>query len=1486
MRTSVRTRLSPTQTFRWIGSLAAGAALAASPAYAVQNLWTGNVSNDWNTADNWSLGRVPVNPNGASSGDTFDDAVVNTQTPVFPVINADIPTPRDIIVGTGAGSNGRVDHVAGNATATGWVYIGNASGTGIYNLADPAGSGGTFTGMGQSSGNLQSGGEMHVGSLPTAGGTASGVFNVNTTGTVTIPGLLNVGSRPGNTGVMNLDSGTVTTGSWTEVGNFSGTGTLNMSGGSITKSGNGNFEVGTNGATGTVTQTGGAITITSGALRVGNGSAAPAVAGEANVPSNGTYSLSSGTITVAGNLAIADGGAVGAFTQTGGDIVINNGEFWVGNVTHPGGTDLPGVRAEGLYTMSGGSITVNNWVAIGRDSGNGTFNMTGGTITKAGPANTRFIVGANGTGGTGILNQNGGDIIVETGITWIGENQTGTHTLEDGSFATPVYQVGVNGSGVGTANLNGGTLATGAIIGGAGTSTVNFNGTQIVATGDTNEFMTGLTDATVDVGGLLIDSAGFNLTAPQALAGPGGITKTGAGRLFIGAQGGGTSGNAITGDSFVNEGTLMVTAFASASGGFTVADGAGFGVFQELDIDVLELPHLTFGSSGATTFEVDLNDDPGNPVDAPVNVATLTLNGPVTVNVEDRLPAVGTVPLLSYDSKTGSGSFVLGTLPEGMVATLSDQGGVLSLNVTQVALPTWTGAVDNVWDTTTENWQTKGTTEATNYEDGNPVEFADVPLDEQQTVALDTTVMPASVTFDNFFVEYTLTGTGKISGSTGLTKSEAAPVTINGLLNDYTGVTRLQGGTLSIDSLTNGGQPSSIGAATADPANLVLAGGTLEYTGPATTIDRGFTLNAVDSGLTIDNDLTLTGPITTIQGSLNKSGAGDLTFSNSGTNTIGAGGVDVISRFNGGTLTLDGPEGQVVTYGTRLELATAEGSQAAIVIDSNTLNTSGTLLGTGAGSNASLIVEGTGTFVSNGRFQTALGADSTSEVIVRDSGSFSKIGGWLSIGNSSNGVGTMTVQDNGTVTSNGDFNIGDVDSAHGTLNIEDSATVTSSGAAFIGKATNNIGIVNQTGGTFTGNDTIFVGYNGTGTWNLNAGTVNANGWVPIGRFATGEGIVNVAGGTFNHTAQYIWVGEEGSGTLNITGGGSVVSVGPQIRFTQSGFPEASGVINLGDGTPGSGTLTARRIIEGTPENPGSGGSSTFNFNGGTLVAEAGADETQRLNFMHSLDNAVIQAGGAFINSNGLNITIAQPLSGSGPLTKLGAGTLTLSGANTYTGNTTVSEGTLAITSPSLPHPATVTIESGATLALDFEGREQVLALVVDGNTLPDGVYDASSPETAGFITGTGEIEVTSEVADPYADWAAANGLTAGVNDGPLDDPDMDGIANLLEFILGGNPLAMDTSILPAAEVTETDFVFTFNRSDESEEASTQTFQWGTDLTTWNDVAIGATSSGPDGNGVTVTIVENGGDPDTVTVTVPRTNSASGKLFGRLAAGQP
>ena len=134
--------------------------------------------------------------------------------------------------------------------------------------------------------------------------------------------------------------------------------------------------------------------------------------------------------------------------------------------------------------------------------------------------------------------------------------------------------------------------------------------------------------------------------------------------------------------------------------------------------------------------------------------------------------------------------------------------------------------------------------------------------------------------------------------------------------------------------------------------------------------------------------------------------------------------------------------------------------------------------------------------------------------------------------------------------------------------------------------------------------------------------------------------------------------------------------------------------------------------------------------------------------------------------------------------------------------------------------------------------------------------------------------VTVTVApSPFSTWASnpAQGLTAGVNDGPLDDPDRDGISNLLEFTLSGAPMVTSQAILPALTSSGGNWIFEYDRSDLSQSSTTQTVEYGSDLTGWTPVPIPATTAG----NVTIT---PGTPTDHVAVTIPFTGT---KVFARL-----
>jgi len=131
----------------------------------------------------------------------------------------------------------------------------------------------------------------------------------------------------------------------------------------------------------------------------------------------------------------------------------------------------------------------------------------------------------------------------------------------------------------------------------------------------------------------------------------------------------------------------------------------------------------------------------------------------------------------------------------------------------------------------------------------------------------------------------------------------------------------------------------------------------------------------------------------------------------------------------------------------------------------------------------------------------------------------------------------------------------------------------------------------------------------------------------------------------------------------------------------------------------------------------------------------------------------------------------------------------------------------------------------------------------------------------------------------FSAWAAdpAQGLTAGVNDGPLQDPDHDGIVNLMEFTLGGAPMVASSSILPKlTQATGGDWAFEYDRSDLSlAPATTQVVEYGSDLTGWTLVTIPASTSG-------IVTITPGSPSDHVKVIIPNPGA---KVFARLKVTQ-
>lgn len=591
-------------------------------------VWEGDTSTDWNDDLNWS----------GDAGTGGSNAVINSTPANIATLSADIVAiPIDILVGDGAGTDGRLIHTAG-AASTGsenWMVVGRGGGTGIYDL----------TGSGSMTvGGAGPGGRLYVGDAGT------GTVNMNTSGTLTIRNDLNLGVGAGGNGTFQMDGGTLTTGGWNFIGNGNGAnGTFEQTDGSFFNSGRtyvGGRNAGeTNNGIGNYIVSGGTNT-NAGEFSVGSGNLSAAT--DSTLVISGTGILDAGRTSIGGAAFEGGDANAGRATATISDSgTLNvNGEFWVGQ----------SLGSVGVLNLSGGEINLNSWVAIGRQDGVGTVNMSGGTINKTG-ADSRFIIGSSGPGS---LIMSGGLLNVQEGYTWVGEFPGATTAVltigGSAEFRSPVISVGPESPDA-TLNLDGGTVRTRRftgtrdIDGGAqsGNGTINFNGSQIIAMADDAAFITQVDTANVEAGGLLVDSNGFILTTPQNLGGSGGVVKSGAGTLNL------NGANSYPGTTSVNEGTLGGT--GSLAGAVSVLSGAELN--PGVTTGVLSAASVNLAAGG--TLGIDIGET--GPVAADrlevagslvIAGATLDLNGTPTSRV---------YILASYGSLTGT--FAAPSIPSG-----------------------------------------------------------------------------------------------------------------------------------------------------------------------------------------------------------------------------------------------------------------------------------------------------------------------------------------------------------------------------------------------------------------------------------------------------------------------------------------------------------------------------------------------------------------------------------------------------------------------------------------------------------------------------------------------------------------------------------------------------------------------------------------------------------------------------------------------------
>ena len=362
-----------------------------------------------------------------------------------------------------------------------------------------------------------------------------------------------------------------------------------------------------------------------------------------------------------------------------------------------------------------------------------------------------------------------------------------------------------------------------------------------------------------------------------------------------------------------------------------------------------------------------------------------------------------------------------------------------------------------------------------------------------------------------------------------------------------------------------------------------------------------------------------------------------------------------------------------------------------------------------------------------------LGSGSGSGALWMQAGALT--GQYVRVGTAANGTGTV-VQGGGSIVS----------------------TSSSDPSFGIGYAAGSVGSYTLSdGGIVAKGGTFHVGSTGNGTLVQSGGVVTGNSWIVVARYLGSVGNYTLSGGVLSQpiTSSGIVVGEQGYGVLTVTNAGFVSVVGSLAVSGGSTGGEGTGVVNLCLG----GTIYTPIVKKN------SGTHATFNFDGGLLrVRGDGATIT---NFMQGLTAVSVKSGGANIDTGSNTATIAQSLADAGGgLVKTGDGVLVLSGTNTYSGATIVSNGVLsAMSSAALAHYASVgqvQVCAGACLALGVGGAgawsEEAAGALAGSAAFADGSF-------VGFDTSAGNATVSQALSfSPGLVKVGVNTLTLSGND--------------------------------------------------------------------------------------------------------------------------
>ncbi|QOV87808.1 beta strand repeat-containing protein [Humisphaera borealis] len=973
------------------------------------------------------------------------------------------------------------------------------------------------------------------------------------------------------------------------------------------------------------------------------------------------------------------------------------------------------VQAQQYWNTNGTLATINtaNWSA-----------SPGGPFTSAFTTNGNIVFGANSlvTGATVDV----GNITVANGftVTFTAGGTLGTggniRTLDVGTgstldLAAQALSVAAgsgyikNGNGtlvsangnayVGGFTLNAGTVAVGGVnaLGGGAGNTLTINGGTIRSNSTTARDLTGKYAGGITVGGDFTlgdatNNGALTFTNAMALGAANRTITTNSNAVFGGAISGSTGvgltkagtgtltlsgANTFTGAINVNAGSLVVggTAYPALGGNtpgtngpssITVASGAtlnfaqsGTGAttanyFQPLTINGGTL--ITSGGAAANTLALNLNGGLtlGGNVSTTINGnSTLIIPGTTTVSL-----GANTLTIQTDGSNVGNN---IGAAISGTGGSLIKNGGN---SLTLSGNNTFTGA-------TTLNTGTLILDYAT--QDNNK-------LSDTASLTLGGNLILAGATGSHL----------EVVASTTLTTGLTSSVTRSGA---NTAV--LQLGTIT----NNAGSGISFGAA-----------------GLATTNNTNNSLGILGFWATINGDGWAVNSTNAPNGLITGAAYTDVTRLSSGTKTIagGAGHTRIIEGV--GTvadITLAAPG--VTSTDTLVNTATTAGT--VDIGAGNTLRTSAILQGAGAGALTIGIAATPGTLTAStagGDLAGVANAAITINSVISDNTSASTLTKF--------GTGTLTLAGNNDYTGATVVNSGTLAIAHnnalgttagattinggnGTTGVNLDLSSATAGLTiaenlnFSGNLGGRAALVNSsafnhtlTGSINVSSDTNLVQWNSGGTGSITisgdiTGTLANNAVLFVRGTSTSAtnrviGNVNLTGGNFAKTDAGTWlVGAPGKtyswvntvlavGTLKMGAAGVLPSASELIMGNSSGA--TSPILDLNGFS---------QTIAGITYSGGSASTGTKTITNTDAINAAVLTVNNAINYSPT--------GGSAANS----VILAGNLS----LVKQGAGTLTLSGTNTYTGATTVSAGTLVLAANATGNTALITIGNGATL---------------------------------------------------------------------------------------------------------------------------------------------------------------------------------------------